>query len=73
MNKIAKKLMLMLVLIAGMQFCVNAQPGDPGDDPDIPIPLDPGSWILVAAGVGYGVKKWRDSKQMPRKETQDKF
>ena len=35
---------------------------DPGGDPDA-IPLDPGSWVLVAAGVGYGVKKWRDSRQ----------
>src|SRR6478736_487714 len=61
MNKIVGKLILMLVLIVGMRFCANAQPaGEP--DPDA-IPLDPGSWILVAAGVGYGVKKWRDTKQ----------
>lgn len=32
-----------------------AQPGDPGGDPDAPI--DGGLGILVAAGVGYGVKK----------------
>jgi hypothetical protein len=40
--------------------------GDPGDDPD--IPLDPGSWILAAAGVGYGVKKWRDAKRKGHKD-----
>jgi len=65
----------MLVLIAGMQLCAFADEPEGGDidpDPDA-VPLDPGSWILVAAGVGYGVKKWRDSKQIPREETPDKF
>jgi len=37
-------------------------PGDPNGDPD-QVPLDPGTWILAAAGVGYGIKKWRDSQQ----------
>lgn len=60
----------MLVLVMGMQFGAKAQDIPP--DPDA-IPLDPGSWILVAAGVGYGVKKWRDAKQVPGKETKDTF
>lgn len=40
--------------------------GSPGDDPndkpdpEIPIPLDGGVSILIAAGVGYGAKKYRD-------------
>jgi hypothetical protein len=58
------RLLLIMVLTAGMSLCVKADPGDPGDpdtDPDA-VPLDPGSWVLVAAGLGYGVKKWRDSK-----------
>jgi hypothetical protein len=29
---------------------------------------DPGSWILAAAGVGYGVKKWRDSQRNGKKD-----
>jgi hypothetical protein len=47
-----------------MQLHVLAQsdPGDPGDDPDR-IPLDPGTWVLAAAGVGYGIKKLKDAKQ----------
>jgi hypothetical protein len=66
-KKIVKKaifrLLLIMVLTVGMQLYVKADdPGDPGGDPDA-VPLDPGSWVLVAAGVGYGVKKWRDSKQ----------
>lgn len=37
-----------------------------GDDPNnkpvpqIPIPIDGGVSVLIAAGVGYGVKKYRD-------------
>ncbi len=42
------------------EFC-SAQLGDPGDDPDAPI--DGGVSLLVAAGVGYGIKKARDSRK----------
>jgi hypothetical protein len=35
--------------------------GDPGGDPD--IPLDPGTWVLLAAGVGYGMKRWAVEKK----------
>ena len=44
----------------------NAQPGDPLGDPDLPI--DGGVSLLIAAGVGYGVKKYRDE----RRKTLDK-
>ncbi|MBO4244492.1 MAG: hypothetical protein J5882_05500 [Bacteroidales bacterium] len=34
---------------------------DPNKDvPKIPIPIDGGVSVLIAAGVGYGVKKYRD-------------
>ena len=36
-------------------------PGDPGQDPDLPI--DTNILVLVAAGVGYGLKKRYDIKQ----------
>ncbi len=36
-------------------------PGPTGNDPGAPI--DGGVSFLVAAGVGYGVKKWRDNKK----------
>lgn len=36
-------------------------PGFPGGDPDVPI--DGGVGILVAAGVCYGIKKIRKTKQ----------
>ncbi len=41
---------------------VNAQSiGDDSGDPDSPI--DGGLSILVAAGVGYGIKKIRDERK----------
>ena len=72
MKKIAVRVLLIAVLSAGIQLCAKAQsdPVDPGQDPDL-IPLDPGSWVLVAAGVGYGVKKWRDAKQQAKKNNLD--
>jgi len=36
--------------------------GDPGGDPDL-IPIDGGLGFLLAAGVGYGVKKVRDFRK----------
>lgn len=34
-----------------------AQPGGGGPDPDPAVPLDGGVSLLVAAGVGYAIKK----------------
>lgn len=42
-----------------LPFFAMAQ--DPGGGPDAPI--DGGLSLLVAAGVGYGVKKYRDSRK----------
>lgn len=41
----------------------NALPPDPGNDPDTGVPLDGGLSILLAAGVGYAVKKIRDTRK----------
>ncbi len=66
---------MMRVLFMGiltiMSCYVKAQvsdPGDPGDDPDR-VPLDPGTWILVAAGAGYGIKKWKDAGKFNKKNS----
>ena len=34
-----------------------AQPGGGGPDPDPSVPIDGGVSLLVAAGVGYAIKK----------------
>ena len=69
MKQIAVKFLLVGMLVTVFQLYSHAQddPGDPGPDPDL-IPLDPGSWVLVAAGVGYGVKKWRDARHKANTE-----
>lgn len=41
-------------------------PGDPGQDPD--LPLDSNVFFLVAAGVGYGLKKSWDFKQKIKRD-----
>ncbi len=38
-------------------------PGDPGPGPDQGVPFDGGLSLLVAAGIGYGVKKARDQRK----------
>lgn len=53
---------LLAVALNLIPQCCNAQTiGDPGEDPDAPI--DGGVSLLVAAGVGYGIKKARDSRK----------
>jgi hypothetical protein len=59
--KTTLRFLLAGIFVVAIGLCANAQT-DPPPDPD-EIPLDPGSWVLVAAGVGYGVKKWKDSKR----------
>jgi hypothetical protein len=63
MKRILLKLSLICFLIFALHSYAKAQI-DPDGDPE--VPLDPGSWVLVAAGVGYGVKKWIDVKQQNR-------
>lgn len=52
--------LLLMVFNLVPELC-SAQIGDPGDDPDAPI--DGGVTLLVAAGVGYGIKKVKDSRR----------
>lgn len=49
-----------LFIILCLPLLLHAQP-DPGGDPDAPI--DGGLGVLLAAGVGYGVKKMRDFRK----------
>ena len=66
-----KKFFVRMLFAAAFTVIINSyvkaqtDPGDPGDDPD-KVPLDPGSWVLVAAGTGYGIKKFRDARRSNR-------
>ncbi|MEO6721242.1 MAG: hypothetical protein ABIN67_12805 [Ferruginibacter sp.] len=55
-------LFLVILLFSFLPQPTKAQgPTDPAGDPDLPI--DGGVSILIAAGVGYGVKKYRDERK----------
>lgn len=47
------------IMFVSLPSLSKAQIGDfdPGGDPDVPVPFDGGISLLVAAGIGYGVKK----------------
>lgn len=56
----------LMIVLSMVPYTSFAQLGDPGEDPDAPI--DGGLGFLVAAGVGYGIKKYRDGKLNATKE-----
>lgn len=58
-NKNLLPVVVMLLVTMVLPFFAMAQ--DPGGGPDAPI--DGGVSLLLAAGVGYGVKKYRDARK----------
>lgn len=52
---------LMMISLIAVPVVVQAQFGDTNPDPDAPI--DGGIGLLLAAGIGYGVKKVRDNRK----------
>ncbi|MEQ8924445.1 MAG: hypothetical protein RLO81_01465 [Fulvivirga sp.] len=50
-----RKLFIVFGLVL-FSFSVNAQPGDPGGDPDNPVPIT-GIEILLLAGGALGLKR----------------
>jgi hypothetical protein len=59
-NKIFNLQFLLILVIILLPTIAHADPSDPGADPDVPI--DGGLSILLAAGVGYGIKELRKKK-----------
>ena len=55
--------MFLVGVFSVLPICGYAQLGDPGEDPDAAIPIDGGVVLLIAAGVGYGVKKANDRRK----------
>ncbi len=65
LSNIVSIIFLLLIFIC-VPVLVSAQVGDPGCDPlDPSCPIDGGLGFLLAAGIGYGLKKIYRS---PKKE-----
>ncbi len=63
-------LLLTLIFLVCVPVLVHAQIGDPGCDPlcncradGSVCPIDGGLGFLLAAGIGYGIKRVKDSKK----------
>ena len=61
-NNNVKSIIMLVILIALPSIFVLAGPRDLGGDPG-GAPIDGGISLLVAAGIGYGVKKVKDSRK----------
>lgn len=62
MIKNITKIAFLLALLLTVTISAFAQ--GPGFDDDVDdVPVDGGVSLLVAAGVGYGAKKWKDSRK----------
>ncbi len=57
--QLLKAIFIFTIILTSHAICAFAQT-DPGSDPDVPI--DGGLSILLAAGVGYGIKELRKTK-----------
>lgn len=62
------KYLLLIIALLISSVCLAQFPPDGPDTPDVPI--DGGLSLLLAAGVGYGVKKVRDQRK--KKDIEDK-
>lgn len=60
-QKISVLAILVVVLIIFLPSLIHAQPVFDDDVNDVPV--DGGLSLLIAAGVGYGVKKMRDNRK----------
>ena len=53
---------LSLIILIAFPMLLMAQSPPSGGDPT-PVPIDGGASVLAAAGIAYGVKKYRDMKK----------
>ena len=55
-------IIILVICFAPMLLHAQSSPSDPGTDPDT-APIDGGLSLLIASGVGYGVKRIRNKKK----------
>ncbi len=59
-SQLVKFVFVVVILLTSQAIGAFAQPSDPGSDPDVPI--DGGLSILLAAGVGYGIRELKKKR-----------
>lgn len=62
-----RKLFLVLSIVFISSLTSSAQPGNPEEDPDQPVPITGIEW-LIAGGCAIGLKKFLSSKRASSKE-----
>ena len=69
MKYITPKKIILTAIIFFFVLVVKAQPEENGGDPpESDVPLDGGITLLIAAGVGYGARKYRNERRKIKKE-----
>lgn len=58
-----KKILVVFVACMGISTVALGDSNNPKEKDEIIIPLDGGVSILIAAGVAYGAKKYRDFRK----------
>jgi hypothetical protein len=68
MNKKVKKLTIVIIAcLIILPTVIFAQGGFDDDVLDNPVPFDGGVSLLIAAGLGYGIKKVREQRRAEQK------
>jgi hypothetical protein len=62
-NRVIYRLLFMICCIGFPMITLAQGPPDPDD-----VPIDGGLALLLAAGVGYGIKKYRADRKKPKRE-----
>jgi len=65
-NQVIKAIYLLIILLSITALAAHAQPPD-NVDPDS-APIDGGLSLLIAGGVGYGVKKLKEKRKKQLEE-----
>ena len=65
------KYFVMTGLALMLTISTFAQRDADGDPDDEVVPFDGGVSLLVAAGVSYGVKQWRDNRKTKNEEKEE--
>jgi hypothetical protein len=69
MKRVKKFKLLLLIIMMSLPVILLAQPDfDDGDDVQ-DVPFDGGVTLLIAAGVGYGLKKAHDNRKAEKENS----